>query len=125
MERFYKCRKCGHNIHKVGFWQCVFSFVHIDFLGLRWYKCPECGKRTWARYQKPKKMYDYLISFSCNREGYLTPCGGLVQLSRERKINSFVEYHLVLEYVTGQVKDAKNIVIENIMFLGRNKHLYL
>jgi hypothetical protein len=67
-------------------------------------------------------MYDYLIAYTFSKEGYLTSCTGTMGLSRVNKIDSFSEVRLVQDYIAEQIEGASNIAINNIMFLGRNKH---
>jgi hypothetical protein len=69
-----------------------------------------------------RKMYDYLISYTFAKEGYLTPCGGTIGISRINKINNFTETQLVREFIESQIDGAKNVAINNIMYLGRNRH---
>ena len=69
-----------------------------------------------------RKWYDYLISYTFAKEGYLTPCTGTMSLSRLRKINNHDEASSVREFVESQIEGATNLAINNIMFLGRNRH---
>ena len=49
----YKCSNCEHLTTFKSFWKWLFTgIVHIDFLGIRWFKCPRCGK--YVRHQKVK-----------------------------------------------------------------------
>lgn len=68
------------------------------------------------------KWYDYLISYTFTLDGYLTPCTGTTGLSRLKKINSFDEVRAVRNYIEQQIDGAKNVAINNIMYLGRNRH---
>lgn len=69
-----------------------------------------------------RRMYDYLISYTFSREGYLTPCTGTTELSRARKINTFDEVHSVTSFIEERIEGAKNLSINNIVYLGRNTH---
>lgn len=69
-----------------------------------------------------QKWYDYLISYTFVKEGYLTPCTGTMSISRLRKINNHDEASSVREFVESQIEGATNLGINNIMFLGRNRH---
>ena len=69
-----------------------------------------------------QKWYDYLITYSFNKEGYISQCRGMTYLSRLNKIDNFKEVDLVLDFLEERLEGAKNIVIENIMYLGRNEH---
>lgn len=71
---------------------------------------------------KHKRYYDYVISYTFSMEGYLTPSTGTMYLSRAKKINNFDEVRSVAEYISGCIEGSKNIAINNIMYLGRNKH---
>jgi hypothetical protein len=55
-------------------------------------------------------------------EGYSTPSTGTMYLSRVNKINNFEEVTSVTDYISSCIKGSKNIAINNIMYLGRNKH---
>jgi hypothetical protein len=68
------------------------------------------------------KMYDYLIAYTFSKEGYLTQCNGMMSLSRVNKIDTFDEVHLVLDFLREHTEGAENICINNIMYLGRNRH---
>lgn len=69
-----------------------------------------------------RKMYDYLIAYTFSKEGYLTPCTGTIGLSRLCKINNFEEVRSVTDYIESKIDGAKNVAINNIMYLGRNKY---
>jgi hypothetical protein len=69
-----------------------------------------------------RKMYDYLIAYTFSKEGYLASCTGTMCLSRVNKIDSFSEVRLVQDYIAEQIEGSSNIAINNITFLGRNKH---
>lgn len=69
-----------------------------------------------------QKWYDYLISYTFAKEGYLTPCKGTMGISRRKKISNHDEASSVREFIEGQIEGAKNLGIDNIMFLGRNRH---
>lgn len=69
-----------------------------------------------------RKWYDYLISYTFVKEGYLTPCTGTMSISRLHKINNHDEASSVREFIEGRIEGATNLGINNIMFLGRNRH---
>lgn len=69
-----------------------------------------------------QKWYDYLINYTFNKEGYLTQCGGMMSMSRMHKIDNFDEVRSVVDFLQEQIEGAQNIVITNIMYLGRNRH---
>lgn len=68
------------------------------------------------------KWYDYLISFTFSKEGYLTPCSGTSSVSRVHKIDNHDEAESVRKFLEGEIDGAENLAITNIMYLGRNKH---
>lgn len=69
-----------------------------------------------------QNWYDYLISYSFEKDGYITPGQGTMQVSRTGKINSFNAVEQVKKLIQDIVPGSKNILINNIMYLGRNKH---
>lgn len=69
-----------------------------------------------------RKWYDYLISYTFAKEGYLAPCKGTMSISRRKKISNHDEASSVREFIEGQIEGAMNLGIDNIMFLGRNWH---
>lgn len=68
------------------------------------------------------KWHDYLITYSFEKDGCLIPYKGSTQLSRTKKINSFEEVNSVIDFLTGQDEGVKNLMIDNIMYLGKNRH---
>lgn len=68
------------------------------------------------------KWHDYLISYSFETDKALAPYNGSTQLSRIKKINSFEEVNSVTDFLTKQHEGAKNLIINNIMYLGKNYH---
>lgn len=70
------------------------------------------------------KWYDYLIVYSFEKNEYLTPCKGSMRLARKNKIDSFKEVDDVISFITEQTEGAKNVIIDNIMYLGKNRHDY-
>ncbi len=68
------------------------------------------------------KMYDYLITYGFNKEGYLTGCTGTMAVSRLKKITTFDDVAEVTHLIKDTVEGAANIGIYNIILLGRNKH---
>lgn len=70
------------------------------------------------------KWHDYLIHYSFEKEGTIGLCNGSIHLSRTKKINSFEEVNSVVAYLEEQNEGAKNLLINNFMYLGRNRHEY-
>lgn len=68
------------------------------------------------------KWYDYLIAYSFEKDGAISSYNGSMQLSRTKKINSFEEVNSVIDFLTKQHEGAKNLMINNIMYLGKNRH---
>ena len=68
------------------------------------------------------KWYDYLISYSFEKEDTLASYNGSMQLSRKRKINSFEEVDSVIDFLTEKNEGAKNLMINNFIYLGKNRH---
>lgn len=68
------------------------------------------------------KMYDYLISYTYEKDGYIGWCTGMTGISRIKKINNFDELRSAREYIENSIEGAKNLAINNIILLGRNKH---
>lgn len=68
------------------------------------------------------KWYDYLISYSFEKDGTIASYNGSMQLPRKRKINSFEEVDSVIDFLTKRNEGAKNLIINNIMYLGKNRH---
>lgn len=66
--------------------------------------------------------YDYLISYTFNKEGYLTPCIGTTQASLRKKIKTFDDVNEIISNLTKSIEGAQNLRIDNIMLLGRNWH---
>lgn len=69
-----------------------------------------------------QKWYDYLVSYSFERDGYITPGQGTMEVSRTGKINSFDAVKQVKELIQNEIPGSRNILINNIMYLGRNEH---
>ena len=69
-----------------------------------------------------QKWYDYLVSYSFEKDGYVTLCQGTIEVSRTGKINSFDAIKQVKKLIQDEVPGSRNILINNIMYLGRNKH---
>ena len=69
-----------------------------------------------------RKMYDYIISYNYEKEGYLGWCTGMSGISRVRKINNFDEFDSVRDFIQNSIEGAKNLAIQNIVLLGRNRH---
>ena len=68
------------------------------------------------------KMYNYLVAYNFNADGYLTTCSGTMQISRKKKINNFKELNEVTKFITEHIEGAKNLSVYNIVLIGRNRH---
>ena len=68
------------------------------------------------------KMYDYLVAYNFNADGYLTPCSGTIQLSQKKKIKNFEDLNEITKFITEHIEGAKDVSIYNFILLGRNKH---
>jgi hypothetical protein len=71
------------------------------------------------------KMYDYLIAYNFNAEGYLGSCSGTMQMSRKKKIKTFEDITEVVKCITDRLSGCQkvsNISIYNFILLGHNKH---
>lgn len=67
-------------------------------------------------------MYDYIVCYIFDREGYLTPCSGTMQLSRKKKIKTFNEVNELANEIEERIDGASNLSINNLILLGRNRH---
>ena len=68
------------------------------------------------------KMYDYLITYTFNMEGYLTQSGGNSCISRKKKIKTFEDIKEIQKLITESIPGSSNMCINNFILLGRNKH---
>jgi hypothetical protein len=68
------------------------------------------------------KMYDYLVAYNFEADGYLTHSTGTMCVSRKNKINSFEEVASLVKFITEQIPGAKNVSVYNFILLGRNEH---
>ena len=68
------------------------------------------------------KMHDYLISYTFSAEGCLTFSNGMSYISRVKKINNIEEAESARKFIESGISGAKNLAINNIVYLGRNKH---
>ena len=69
-----------------------------------------------------RKWYDYLISYTYEKDGYLGWCTGMSGVSRVRKIDNFQELDSARDFIQNSIEGAKNLAIQNIVLLGRNRH---
>ena len=69
-----------------------------------------------------RKWYDYIISYTYEKDGYLGWCTGMSGISRVKKINNFDELDSARDFIQNSIEGAKNLAIQNIMLLGRNRH---
>ena len=68
------------------------------------------------------KMYDYLVAYNFNQQGYLTYGSGTIQLSRKKKIKTFEDIRTISEFITESIEGSSNVSVYNFILLGRNKH---
>ena len=68
------------------------------------------------------KWHDYLIIYSFEKGSPMVHYNCSTQLSRTKKINSFEEVDSVIDFLTKRNEGAKNLIINNIMYLGKNRH---
>lgn len=66
-------------------------------------------------------MYDYLVVFSFSKEGYLTQGKGNIQVSLKRKIRNFNDVQNLSNFI-GESNKIQKVIIENIIYIGRNWH---
>jgi hypothetical protein len=71
-------------------------------------------------------MYEYLIVYRFEADGFITPCEATIELFRKKKIKSFNDIKDIKEYLTERsskdFQGVKNLSIYNIMYIGRNRH---
>ena len=65
------------------------------------------------------KMYQYLVSYTFEKEGCLTWCTGSAQVYRKYKIRNFEDLNELTNYLTEGIKGARNLSISNFILLGR------
>ena len=70
------------------------------------------------------KWYDYLIVYSFEKDSPKAHYNCSTQLSRTKKINSFEEVESVMDFLTKRNEGAKNLMINNFIYLGKNRHDY-
>ena len=68
------------------------------------------------------KLYDYLVAYDFEAEGYLTRSTGTMSVSRKNKISTFEELESLKKFIAEQIPGAKNVSIYNFVLLGRNKY---
>lgn len=67
-------------------------------------------------------MYDYIVAYIFNRDGYLTPCTGTTMHSCRKKIKTFGGINELTNEIAERIDGAKNLSINNLILLGRNWH---
>ena len=67
-------------------------------------------------------MYDYIVAYKFDRDGYIGPCSGTMQHSRKKKIKTFDDINELTSKITDRIEGAKNLSIYNLVLLGRNWH---
>ena len=63
------------------------------------------------------KMYQYLVSYTFEREGCLTWCTGSAQIYRNHKIRNFDDLNEIISYLTKEIEGARNLSISNFICL--------
>lgn len=68
------------------------------------------------------KMYEYLVAFKFDQEGYLTPSEGTTRYITPKKINNWKEIVTAQEVISCSLKSegikASNLNIYNFVYLG-------
>ena len=71
------------------------------------------------------KMYEYLIAFKFDQEGYLTPSEGTTRYTTPKKINNWEEIvaaqKVIIRSLESEGIKASNLNIYNFIYLGRVK----
>lgn len=65
--------------------------------------------------------YQYLITYMCQKEGYIGSCTVTTQLYRDKKIKSFDDINGVIKYLSDCDDTISNVAITNFILLGRHK----
>lgn len=65
------------------------------------------------------KMYQYLVNYTFETEGYLTRWTGSAQVYRKYKIKNFDDLNEVIACLTKDIEGARNLSISNFILLGR------
>ena len=68
-----------------------------------------------------KKMYQYLVIYSCKKDGFLGACTVVSQIYRDKKIKSFNDINALTAYLTETNEGVSNVGIMNFILLGRHK----
>lgn len=68
-----------------------------------------------------KKKYQYLVTYVCQKEGYIGSCTVVTQLYRNKKIKSFDDINEIINYLSESDKTISNVAITNFILLGRHK----
>lgn len=68
-----------------------------------------------------KKKYQYLVTYVCQKEGYIGSCTVVSQLYRNKKIKSFDDINEIIRYLSESDKTISNVAITNFILLGRHK----
>ena len=75
----------------------------------------------WGPILIMKKMYQYLVTFSCKKDGFLGACTVVSQIYRDKKIKSFNDINALTAYLTETNEGVSNVGIMNFILLGRHK----
>ena len=69
------------------------------------------------------KMYEYLVAFKFDQEGYLPPSEGTTRYTTPKKINNWEEIVAAQEVIACSLKSegikASNLNIYNFVYLGK------
>ena len=65
------------------------------------------------------KMYQYLVSYTFERDGCLTWCTGSAQVYRKYKIRNFDDLNEITSCLIKDIEGARNLSISNFILLGR------
>ena len=67
------------------------------------------------------KKYQYLVTYVCQKEGYIGSCTVVSQLYRNKKIKSFNDINEITRFLSESDKTISNVAITNFILLGRHK----
>lgn len=68
-----------------------------------------------------KKMYQYLVTYSCKKDDIFGACTVVSQIYRAKKIKSFDDINSLITYLTETNEGISNVGITNFILLGRHK----
>jgi hypothetical protein len=67
-------------------------------------------------------MYDYLVTYNFNAEGYLTQGNGASKISRKKKIKKFSDLDEIQKLIAESIPGVSNLYIYNFILIGHNKY---